>query len=205
MVLLSSWSKYLLKFPFESPYNMYLKLGYDDVFRKEGELVLSLECDELGGKIISTAFSFQKKEKDLICLVGCIQGHSVSNNTISKTTQKLMFGLRPKALIIYSLQEFARNLGCNKIYGVGNSIHTFNKKHAIHIPWIHKLSFDYDSFWFEVGAIKIKENWFDIPLIPKRKTMEEIKSKKRSMYRKRFALLDNLSEQIVKAVLYLKS
>ena len=193
-------------FPFEKPYdNMFLKLGYHEVFRKEGELILQLVCDELGGDIITIAFSFQKNGAKINCLVGCIQGHQTNNNTISKTTQKLMFGLRPKALIMFALQEFARDLGCDAILGVSNKVHTFKKKHAIHIPWIHKLSFDYDSFWKEVGGKILNNAWFDVPLIPQRKTMEEIKSKKRSMYRKRFALLDNISEQISNSVETLKN
>lgn len=178
-----------------------LVLGYDDQFRKEGEAILSLECEEFGGRVVTVAFSFEEVEKDKwVCLVGCVQGHPLNEVGATKKIQKLMHGIRPNSFIMNSLQEFCRNLGCEAIYCVGDSIQSYRKKHAIHLPWRHKIDFDYDEFWLEVGAKEADNHWFDLPLIATRREMSELKTKKRSMYRKRYVMLDELSEKIAQTV-----
>ncbi len=182
---------------FFDDYDFFLKLGYDEGFRKEGELVLSLECEQLGGKIVSAAFSFEKvKNEKWICIIGCVQGHNINSQYPSKLTQRLMYGLRPKSFIIYSLQELSRHFGCYTIYGAGDSIQAYRKKHAIHLPKVHNIHFDYDKFWKEVGGKHIEKGWFELPLMSVRKNMQDIKSKKRSMYRRRYHMLDDLSLRI---------
>ncbi len=183
---------------FDSSHTGFLRLGYDDKFRKEGELVLTLESNELGGKIVSAAFSFEEITKGYwSCIIGCVQVHGAnSNQSYYKKTQKLMHGLRPNSFIIHSVQELSRHLGCQKIYCTGNSIQVNRKKHAIHLPWFHSINFDYNSFWNEVGGKNINKDWFELPLLPVHKNIQEIKSNKRSMYRKRFGMLNDLSLKI---------
>lgn len=183
---------------FDNQYEGFLKLGYHDGFRKEGELVLSLECIQLGGKVVAVSFSFEETAKgQWSCIIGCVQGPNIIDNPSAfKTTQKLLHGLRPNAFIIYSVQELSRHLGCSAIYGTGDSIQANRRKHAIHIGLVHSIHFNYNKFWLEVGAQHIGKGWFELPLIPARKDMQEIQSNKRSMYRKRYDMLDNLSLKI---------
>jgi uncharacterized protein VirK/YbjX len=187
---------------FDNTYQGYLKLGYHDSFRKEGELVLSLDCSQLGGKVISVSFSLEESTNgDWLCLIGCVQGLKNMNTPDAyKSTQKLLHGLRPNSFIIYAVQELSRHLGCTAIYCTGNSIQAFHKKHFIHLPWVHKINFNYDKFWDEVGGQNIGKGWFELPLMPARKDMQEISSNKRSMYRKRYELLDHLSLEISNTV-----
>ncbi|MGY0398628.1 MAG: DUF535 family protein [Ostreibacterium sp.] len=186
---------------FNDTHKAHLKLGYDRTFRKEGELVLSLECTELGGKIVSVAFSLEETTAGhWSCLVGCVQGHDNSDEQNAfKLTQRFLHGLRPNAFIIYSLQELSKQLDFNNIYCTGNSIQAHLKKHAIHFPW-KNINFDYNQFWLEVGGQNKGKGWFVLPLIPVRKDLQEIKSKKRSMYRKRYDMLDQLSTKITNKV-----
>lgn len=178
-----------------------LVLGYDDQFRKEGEAVLSLECEEFGGRIVSVAFSFEEVDKGRwVCLVGCVQGHPLNEVGATKKIQKLMHGIRPNSFIMNSLQEFCRELGCDAIYCVGDAIQSYRKKHAVHLPWRHGIDFDYNTFWQEVGATECDDGWFSLPLIAARREMSELKTKKRGMYRKRYIMLDELAENISEAV-----
>ena len=182
---------------FKNDFVGYLKLGYDYRYRKEGELVLFFDCDKLGGRIISASFSFEELKKDFwVCYIGCVQGTNINAENSIKLLQKLMYGLRPNSFIIYTLQELASNLGCNEIYGVGNAIQAYRKKHFIHIPWIHNIHFDYNTFWEELNGKKMEKGWYKLPLIPVRKNIQDIKSKKRSMYKKRYNMLDAISSQI---------
>lgn len=169
-------------------------LGYDNTFRKEGELLVSLCCAELGGSIISLVFSFEyQNDGKLAMYIGCIQGR---NGVDNKPVSKAMHGLWPKAFIVYVAQEIACALGAKYIYGVGNAIHSHKKKHIIYISSRHELSFDYDSLWAEVGGKPAADGWFNIPLQLQRRPSESMKSNKRSMYTRRYSMLDNVSEQI---------
>ena len=175
----------------------YLKLGYDFKYRKEGELVLSFECEELGGIIAETAFSFEElKSSHWVCRIGCIQGHHKNDLYSAKAAQKLMHGLRPKSLIVFAVQEFSRALGFRAIYGAGDSIQAYRKKHFIHIPFLHRIPFDYDALWEESGGQAVDQGWFELPLKPVQKDIQEIKSSKRALYRRRYDLMDELSLKI---------
>ncbi|HEY4786458.1 MAG TPA: DUF535 family protein [Bacteroidales bacterium] len=174
-----------------------LTLGYDERFRKEGELVLSFDCNQLGGRIVSAAFSFEEIETGCwVCRIGCIQGHMINESNSSKAVQKLMHGLRPKSFIVFAVQELTRQLGFNAIYGAGDGIQAYRRKHFIHLSRRHAIQFNYNSLWAESGGQPYKDGWFELPLTPLRKNMQEIKSNKRSLYLKRFSVLDDLSAQI---------
>ncbi|BFT80594.1 hypothetical protein GVv1_13860 [Enterobacter pseudoroggenkampii] len=58
---------------------------------------------------------------------------------------------------------------------------------------------DYDSFWISIGGEKQDNGNFMLPLVMPRKPMEEIASKKRSEYRRRYELLDSLIQQVKQA------
>jgi len=177
----------------DSQYN--IKLGYVTRFRKEGEWVIYLESADSQKAIVSAAFSFEKQnDQQWDFIIGCIQGSQ--NKQELKTIQKQMHGLRPKSFILLVVQKFARQLGANNIYGVADLVQPYRRKHAINLPWFHAISFNYDQFWQESGGEKINKEWFKLDLDPQLKDIQEVKSKKRSMYRKRYAMLDNVFADI---------
>ncbi len=178
-----------------------LTLGYDYRYRKEGELVLSFECNQLGGRIVAAAFSFEEMEAGRwVCRIACIQGHRIDSGHFSKAAQKLMHGLRPKSLIVFVLQKFSRQLNFTAVYGAGDAIQAYRRKHAIHLPRWHAIRFDYNVFWNEVGGRLNSDGWYELPLTPVRRSIDEIKTNKRSLYRKRYCMLDDLSLKIANAV-----
>jgi uncharacterized protein VirK/YbjX len=179
----------------------HLKLGYDYRFRKEGELVFSLDFNQLGGRIVAAAFSFEELETgQWICRVGAVQGHPPENGDLSKTVQKLMYGLRPKSLIVFVIQEFSRQLGLSDIFVAGDSIQTYRGKHLIHLPKWHAIHFDYNRLWEESGGELVQNGWYKLPLTPKRKNIQDIKAKKRALYRRRYRLLDEISLMIANKI-----
>jgi len=179
----------------------YLTLGYDGRYRKEGELVLTFHCDQLEGKMVAIAFSFEEVVKDhWVCWIGCVQGHGVNEANSSKIAQKQLQGLRPKSLVVLMVQELSRHLGLSSIYGAGDLIQAYRKKHAIHLPWRHTINFNYNEFWLESGGVAKSEGWYELPLTPVRKDIQDIKSEKRAYYRRRYAILDDLSLKIAESV-----
>ena len=168
---------------------------YDYRLRKEGEFTLSLVKDD--NRIISLSFSVEKMEDNkFVACVGCVQGHSLDDKNLTKNIHKLMYGIRPKSFIIYVAQMLFKILDCKDILLVDNNSRPHGRKHLIQLPWIHDISFDNDETWKELGAIKSSNGWFKLPLIPQRKPIDEIKSKKRSEYKKRYNLLDDVYSQM---------
>ena len=176
-------------------------LGYNERFRKEGELVVSLHCDSYQEAICEASFVIDKENEGWVCRIGCVQGNkSAETENAIKELQKQMYALRPKALMIFIIQELSRQLGCSALYGVGSKIQAHNKKHFIHIEWLHKLSFSYDTLWKEADGSPDKDGWFKLPIQMQRKSMEEIKSSKRSLYRSRYEMLDKIAAEIQETI-----
>ena len=99
-----------------------------------------------------------------------------------------MHGLRPKSLIVFAVQEFSRQLNITTVYGAGDAIQAYRRKHAIHLPRWHAIQFDYNAFWNEAGARLNSDGWYELPLVPVRKKIQEVKTNKRSLYHKRYNL-----------------
>ncbi len=173
-----------------------LRLGFDNRFRKEGEFLVSFHCPEKGGRICSLSFALEWRENGLVLYAGCVQGLHESEDGLMKALGKAMHGLRPKALVVFAAQEIGRALGVREVLGAGNSIQVHRRKHLIHLAWAHALTFDYDAFWTELGGHPTPEGWFFLPRKARRRTREEIKPNKRGQYAKRYAMLDDLSEQV---------
>ena len=172
-----------------------IRVHHDGCFRKEGELVMTVFADELGGAMTSVAMSFQRQsDGTLACHIGAIQGHESLDSF--RATTKAMYGLRPKSLAVFAAQEVARSLGAKALFGAGSRIHMYRTKCLFYLPNVHRVLFDYDTFWTELGGTLQQTGWFQLPLATDRRTKDEIKPNKRSMYAKRYAMMDELSLQV---------
>ena len=172
-------------------------LGVDNRFRKEGEFAVTFSVPEKGGRICSLSFALEWRNNGLALFVGCVQGsHREGEEGLMKALGKAMHGLRPKALVVYATQEIARTLGAREMYGAGNEIQVHRRKHLIHLSWTHELTFDYDTFWQELGGHLAFDGWFYLPRRAKRRTREEIKPNKRTLYTRRYAFQDDIAAQL---------
>lgn len=177
---------------------IHLRLHRELRFRKEGEFTLSLECPAVGGRVMSVAFSIEQMTGGIALYIGCLQGRDEGAEAIRSLT-KALHGLRPKAFLLIAMQEVAAALGAEELYGVGSAIQVHRRKHAIHLPWIHGLGLDYDALWAEAGGILDAGGWFRLPLTTPRRSREDMKPNKRSMYAKRYELLDRLHGMVREA------
>lgn len=55
---------------------------------------------------------------------------------------------------------------------------------------------DYDAFWSSLGGEMTDAGYYALPLTIARKSEADIASKKRAEYRRRYALLDSVVEQV---------
>jgi len=191
----------IARWPLSETIEGSLKLGYHHMHRKEGELVLFFESEQLGGTIATIAFSFEEMApENWVCRIACIQGHTVNDSDITKQVQKLLQAIRPKSFMVFAVQELSRQLGLKAVYGVGDAIHPYRRQHTIHLHWIHAIQFDYDAFWSESGGTPCPDHWYELPLKMVQKDIQEIKTNKRSLYTRRYRLLDDLSLRIADSV-----
>lgn len=172
-----------------------LNLFYRDRFEKEGEMMLSI-CSDGGKRMIFTlsftVIAFNGKNKCLF--IGGLQGFHLKDGrqTVVDITRG-MHGMRPKGLLLFTVQLLAKIWGINKIQAVSNELNIFrdfrlNKK---------KVVADYDEFWRESDGIIGADGVFTLPHIFVPRPMTEIKPNKRTLYKKRYALLEELTAKIV--------
>jgi len=165
-----------------------VSLRYDTKFEREGEMTLGL-CDQSGKYLYSISFSFHTSDGQSEALIGCIQGGTRLSEM--KELTKAMEGLRPQNLVIFLLRTFCRHFGVDRLLAVGFEsqvyCETYKRPH---------MRFDYDAFWQELGGVPTGDGLFAMPLEHQRKPLSEIRSNKRASYTRRYALLDELEEQI---------
>ena len=170
---------------------------------KEGELMVLLRSHGPDSDILKMTFSFEQLPNGYFnCYIGGIQGVGGDNREEIKDITKAMHGLRPTSLMIFVVREIiaAMDIKAAALLGSGNSIHPYRKKHLIHLPSVHRISFNYDTVWEEADGVAGEDGWFRLPVTQERRESSEIKSKKRALYQRRYAMMDDLSRQIRTAV-----
>lgn len=173
---------------------MELLLRMEPGQRKEGlaSLMLRLPDDKPLYQII---FWIAKDSAgDWSMWIGAVQGPNMEDakEVVKKITKKC-HAYRTKNLILYAAQAVARNLDLKKIYAVTNEGYYANN----HVRIDRKLKTSFSDFWLEAGGTHTDDDRFDLlPLKESRKSDEEIPTRKRAVYRRRFALLDEIDETI---------
>ena len=159
--------------------------------RKEGclSLVLNYEGTELYQIMFWLA---RDKDGKPTIYIGALQG--VPNGSeIIKGLTKAFFGYRTKNLIFYGLRSFAKVIGAEKIYAVGNE--GYYAMNGIRTD--RKLKTDFGAFWKECEGQQCEDKRFYVmPVEEYRKSMEELKPSKRAQHRRRFAKMDELEAAV---------
>ena len=172
--------------------NMKAQLYYGAGQRKEGLLTLLLTLENQG--VYHANFRFGKGfNGEPVMWIGTIQGYKDGLDN-AKTVTKKMFGYRPKNFIMFLLRHIAVICKVESIYAVSDEGFYANT----HLVRGHRAKVaELDPLWEESGGVVCSdERFFNIPLEEYRKPIEEIKSQKRSQYRKRYELLDQYEQEI---------
>ncbi len=177
----------------EQDINWYTTLHMAPGQRKEGLLSVNMFVDNFTLYQIMFWLNLDKNGCTSMW-IGAMQGPNAANaNEIIKDITKRSHRYRTKNLILYMTMAVARSFNCKHIYAVSNDgYYAMN-----HIRRDRKLKTDFGAFWEEVGGQKMEDpRFYEIPLIEPRKSMEEVPTRKRAVYRKRFAFQDDVDIQI---------
>jgi Uncharacterized protein conserved in bacteria len=175
-----------------------IRLCADAFLDKEGEATLAF-CDHQNTVLAEMTFTLCQLDGKTTLFIGGLQGAKafVPHELIQGAT-KACHGLFPKRLLVEAAMTLGTAFPVEQILAVSNATHIYRswryrkKKEG-------KLLADYDSFWRSMSGEPLPSGHFQLPLEMARKPMEEIASKKRSEYRRRYELLDSLIEQINQA------
>jgi uncharacterized protein VirK/YbjX len=173
----------------------YLNLCAIANLDKEGEATVTFTRED-GISLAGLTFTLCQHQGQKTVFIGGLQGakSDVPHEYIQVAT-KACHGLFPKRLVLEATCQLARHFGAKQILAVSNSAHIYRswryakkKKDKIHA--------DYDSFWQSMSGELLPEGFFSLPLSVARKPLEEIASKKRAEYRRRYNLLDEMTTHI---------
>lgn len=164
----------------------------EDKYSREGEISLCV-YDQQGVDLATLTFSIIAYQGKSTLFIAGLQG---SNNKDARSAiqqaTKACYGVFPKRLVVESALILANLLKLEQIVAVSNKTHIYNN-------WRYKRRFkqlhsDYDDFWQTIDGQVNAQGLYCLPNSIARKPIEDVASKKRSEYRNRYALLDNLRE-----------
>jgi uncharacterized protein VirK/YbjX len=162
-------------------------------YEKEGELAVSLKLGEDNATVCTASFTVAKcTGQTKVVVLGGLQGHHFheeKSRIIAMT--RAMKGMRPKALVLFAIQQMCITWDIQSLRAVGNAAHIYSSARKR-----KELAADYDLFWIESGGELQPDGLFNLPVIPPSRDISEIKANKRSTYRQRYALLDAVSLKI---------
>lgn len=168
-------------------------------FMREGELVLNIFERDL--RVASIAFLLGRNNGKLILYIGAVQGihkgvPSDRSLEIYRKLTKQFEGLRPRSLLLEILIIVSDILGVDMIAAVCDK-----NRHHRH-PYFgarngKDLGANYDEIWLEHGAfLSYVDGFYEIPVLSRRKNIEDIPSRKRAMYRRRYELLESITKDV---------
>lgn len=175
----------------------YCELAFSDGQRKEGMCSLDMHLGEHSLYQMIFWLGYDRQGEEAL-FIGAMQGPNMENaRDVVKAVTKRSHAYRTKNLILYMTRAFARAAGIKHIYAVSNHGYYANN----HVRADRKLKTDFGAFWQEAGGWQTEDDrWFELPLTEARKTMEEVPTRKRAVYRRRFAFLDEVDEEITQSV-----
>lgn len=188
--ILPLWREKILLFNIDGEKSYGLFLEKNTIANEEGFWALVLR-NSLQERIYQATFSFTS-DNDL--LIASIQGSKSCQNEDDeiKFLTKKCFGLRPASLLIEVLKIFTRVVNCNATLGIPSKFQIRSNKGFYKGYYV-----DYDKIWQESCGeiVKIHRHYYYL-LNHTHKKLEDVPSKKRSMYKSRFAMLEEIQDKI---------
>ena len=182
--------------------NIKIAIQARNKFAREGEISLYF-YDNDGIDLATITFTIMQYQQKTTLFIGGLQGtgHHDARIRVQQAT-KQCYGLFPKRVALEAALVIARYFNFEQIVAVGNKTHIYNN-------WRYntrqeRILSDYDDFWLTIDGKQDSNGLFILPNQIYRKSLDEIASKKRSEYRNRYALLDQLENSITENLALLK-
>ena len=161
------------------------------VCRREGLWSLGLWTDA-GLRLCQLSFSVLRGDR---LTIGSVQGapaHDAQAMQGVRDATHAAAGLRPPHLLVELLRVLCQR-GCLALQGVDPQHHVKRRWHQR----VLAVSFDYCGFWAGLGGQRLANGFWSLPAQRPPRDLADVPAKRRAMYRRRSALLDAVSGQLM--------
>ena len=166
-------------------------LSLNDVSFHEGLWQIGLIGAD-GLRLYSIGFGFTDSQT---LLMGNVQGPSLKGDEgldrIRDATHAA-HGMRPAHLLVHTLRVLGARWGATRLQGVDPENHVkgrWNLRDS-------RLRFDYRAFWEEHEAKRSDDGNWTMSLDTALRPLEDVPTKRRAMYRRRYAMLEALQQAV---------
>jgi len=196
--MLTSQGVDLITFAGKSGETFTITLACTGRCEREGEVNLLFRRE--GVQLAMLTFAVTESHGKKVAMIGGIQGaHRDTPHELIREATKACYGLFPKRLLMETLSLICTATGIEKIEAVSDNGHIFRSlRYRLKKRQLFHAS--YNEFWQTLNAQPLSDKLYALPLSFPRKPLEEIASKKRSEYRKRYELLDDIQKQFSEAI-----
>ncbi len=174
----------------EAHYSVDLELNR--ISFHEGFWALSIK-DSQGQALFNMSFGFLSHNTVLIASVQGVRSDTGCHLETIQSITKQNHGLRPHHLLLNIFQMACADWGITEIRGI-DPVHQVKKRRN---TGKQGFTFNYREFWTELGATQLTDDDWLLPSHPQRREVEDIPSRKRALYRKRYAWLDDVATGVV--------
>lgn len=158
--------------------------------RGEGEIAISLFWNV--DRIYTAMVMLGEADDGQYMLIGALQGDGRERKDLYKQLTKTLHGLRPRDFLLDITKMMAACTGCTYLMAVSDATHRSN-----HPLTRAKKGTGYNQVWVENGGVlDRKTGLFVMPVHTEQRTMEDIPSHKRAMYRRRYEMLSDLRMRV---------
>ncbi len=175
----------------ELPEGFSICFGINEIMPEEGVWALSLR-DAEGRRVFHLTFGILPDDR---IVVGSVQGGrqeaDFEPGAVIRSFTKLCHGLRPHMFLAEILVCLSRAWACNSVEFVPLC---YQARSRWNRP-PRNIQFDYRAYFLECGMTQQDNALWRLPDQLPHKSLDEVESRKRSMYRKRYALLDAALQQ----------
>ena len=123
-------------------------------------------------------------------MLACVQGPSreIDGLACVRELTAAAHGLRPGYLLMFMLRQCAQLWDVTQLIGV-------DEAYQVKGRWNHRATerrFDYAAFWADASGVLLRDGNWQLPVAVPVRAIEDVPTKRRAVYRRRYALLDSL-------------
>lgn len=169
---------------------LHLRLDWPLWFYREGGVTFNLFQDD--HRLVAITFSFGLQNNELVAYVGGLQGSKREGAMeVYRDLTKTCHGLRPRDLVFRLFRKFVSALSIDVILCIDDQ-HRHHRHPYFGRQSDPKLFLSYDPIWTEHGGRQLSSGFFAMVGPPRRTPIDDVPTRKRAMYRRRYELLDAL-------------
>jgi uncharacterized protein VirK/YbjX len=149
-------------------------------------------------RVFTISICLSDDEAGRTAYVGGIQGRK-SDEALdqNRALTKAAHGMRPRDLAFELFRMLIPSLGVTRLKCVADANRYHMTRRAfLTIDAKDKVLLNYDEIWEDRGGVPGDDGFFVLPTAFSQRDISDVPAKKRSMYRRRYAMLDQLSTGI---------